>query len=104
MVPVPPMAAASVPTTPLNERYRLSEAASLAEVERERLARIALEHRSATAIQATFRMFAGRMEYIDRRVREVASVQVQRMWRGRHSRQVNPQHHHHPRPPRQRLS
>ncbi len=53
-----------------------------AEVERERLARIALEHRSATAIQATFRMFAGRMEYIDRRVREVASVQVQRMWRG----------------------
>ena len=53
-----------------------------AEVERERLARIALEHRSATAIQATFRMFAGRMEYIDRRVREVASVQVQRIWRG----------------------
>ena len=53
-----------------------------AEVERERLARIALEHRSATAIQATFRMFAGRMEYIDRRVREVASVQIQRIWRG----------------------
>ena len=53
-----------------------------AEVERERLERIALEHRSATAIQATFRMFAGRMEYIDRRVREVASVQVQRIWRG----------------------
>ena len=53
-----------------------------AEVERERLERIALEHRSATGIQATFRMFAGRMEYIDRRVREVASVQVQRIWRG----------------------
>ena len=47
MVPVPPMAAASVPTTPLNERYRLSEAASLAEVERERDA--ILEHARARA-------------------------------------------------------
>ena len=45
-----------------------------AEVERERLERIALEHRSATGIQATFRMFAGRMEYIDRRVREVRAL------------------------------
>ena len=27
-------------------------------------------------------MYKGRMEFIDRRVREVAAVQIQRIWRG----------------------
>ena len=54
----------------------------IAEVERQRLARIALENKCATKLQATFRMYKGRMEFIDRRVREVAAVQIQRIWRG----------------------
>ena len=53
-----------------------------AEAERARLAHLAFENRSATKLQATFRMYRGRVEFIDRRVREVAAVQVQRIWRG----------------------
>merc|ERR1711968_171120 len=68
--------------TRIQKVYRGHLGRLIAEVERQRLARIALENNCATKLQATFRMYKGRMEFIDRRVREVAAVQVQRIWRG----------------------
>jgi alpha-beta hydrolase superfamily lysophospholipase len=68
--------------TRIQKVYRGHLGRLIAEVERQRLARIQLENDCATKLQATFRMYKGRMEFIDRRVREVAAVQVQRIWRG----------------------
>ena len=52
-----------------------------------------LEHqelcaRMATKLQATFRMHRGRLQYLNKRIEELAAVQVQRIWRGARGRRI----------------
>lgn len=72
----------SFAATKVQRVYRGHLGRTRAHARRAYFERQALLHAHATKLQATWRMYVGRNNFLDRRIRELAAVQIQRVYRG----------------------